>query len=365
MPSRQTTSTVIAAVVALMLGLAACTSARGGQVVAKGVAPMIDGTVAGVGQLPGPMSSIEVGAPLESIVAVPSATLAAADDEPAPVVTLGADLEGNRVLMIGDSIFASLAARYSGAACKELVPRGWQVELDAETGRFIEFGRQVLRQRVDADWDVIVVLLGNNYSADPEYFRGELVELIELAEPTPVALLTTMVFRDVQEEVNEAIRDTAETHANVTVVEWADFTDPDLTGDDGLHLTDAGHEELAGLIGEVLGDAPLDEDGKCLSTSYTDDSAGSPEGPDGNQSGTTKSTTKSTTKTTTKPSTSTTAKPSSSTTVKPTTVTTRPATTTPQATTPQATNPQQTSPPQTTSEPDPQPTDPPQTETTG
>src|SRR5262245_15564757 len=52
-----------------------------------------------------------------------------------------ADLvEGTRVLMIGDSIMASTSSRYGGEMCKELVPRGWSVEVDAETGRFIDFG---------------------------------------------------------------------------------------------------------------------------------------------------------------------------------------------------------------------------------
>ena len=55
--------------------------------------------------------------------------------------------------------------------CEELVPRGWEVEIDAETGRFVDFGDRVLDARLDADWDVAVVMLGNNYGADKAVFE--------------------------------------------------------------------------------------------------------------------------------------------------------------------------------------------------
>ncbi len=54
-----------------------------------------------------------------------------------------------RVLMIGDSIMASTSSRYGGEMCKELVPRGWDVEMDAESGRFVDFGDRVLDSRLD------------------------------------------------------------------------------------------------------------------------------------------------------------------------------------------------------------------------
>ena len=49
--------------------------------------------------------------------------------------------------MIGDSVLASISNRYGDELCDQLVPRGWVVEVDAEVGRRIEFGRQVLAQR--------------------------------------------------------------------------------------------------------------------------------------------------------------------------------------------------------------------------
>ena len=57
---------------------------------------------------------------------------------------IGVVAEGNRVLLIGDSILASTATRYGREMCDALNPLGWSVEVDAEPGRFVEFGNKVL-----------------------------------------------------------------------------------------------------------------------------------------------------------------------------------------------------------------------------
>ncbi|HET9548029.1 MAG TPA: hypothetical protein VFO97_09350, partial [Desertimonas sp.] len=87
-------------------------------------------------------------------------------------------VEGQRVLMIGDSIMASTSRRYGGEMCRELVPRGWEVEVDAESGRFVDFGDRVLDNRLDAGWDVAVVMLGNNYGADKAVFSDYLTDIV-------------------------------------------------------------------------------------------------------------------------------------------------------------------------------------------
>ena len=93
------------------------------------------------------------------------------------------------MLVIGDSILASISERYGGQLCDRLVPRGWAVEVDAEVGRFIEFGRRVLDRRLDAGWDAAVVMLGNNYGGDPEAFGRELDALLDELAPMPVVLI--------------------------------------------------------------------------------------------------------------------------------------------------------------------------------
>ena len=80
--------------------------------------------------------------------------------------------------------------------CARLVPMGWAVEIDAESGQHIEFGRQVLRQRQAAGWDAAVIMLGNNYGGDPQAYADVLTEIVDDLAPRPVVLLTVTEFRD-------------------------------------------------------------------------------------------------------------------------------------------------------------------------
>ena len=164
-----------------------------------------------------------------------------------PANQIGSKVAGNRVLTIGDSVMASTATRYTNDMCKALVPLGWQVEVEAETGRFIDFGTKVLKRRWAAGWDVVVILLGNNYMEFQSGYRKELDSIISSIEPNPVILLTVTEFKKSRRRVNEVIREMATAHKNVTVVDWATITadDPTLTGGDRLHLTLPGCQKLA------------------------------------------------------------------------------------------------------------------------
>ena len=57
---------------------------------------------------------------------------------------VGEIVAGNRILIIGDSIMASTSSRYGGQMCDALVPLGWEVAVEAEPSRFIDFGNRVL-----------------------------------------------------------------------------------------------------------------------------------------------------------------------------------------------------------------------------
>ncbi|MDP2290620.1 MAG: hypothetical protein Q8M22_05485 [Actinomycetota bacterium] len=196
-----------------------------------------------------------------------------------PDEQIGALVGGNRVIVIGDSVMASTAKRYSGDMCAALVPLGWQVELDAETGRFIEFGHEVLDARLSAGWDASVILLGNNYRDDQARYRDELERMVQRLSPNPVVLLTVSEFTPSRAQVNQVIFDLAEIYANVLIVDWGATTaaDPTLTGGDGLHLSTEGRAALAQQVALALGTAPS-PDGQCLTTSYDDDSTGPVDG---------------------------------------------------------------------------------------
>lgn len=188
---------------------------------------------------------------------------------------VGALVPGNRVLLIGDSVMASTSQRYGHEMCDTLVPLGWQTEVDAETGRFVDFGKQVLDKRLAAGWDATVVLLGNNYGDNQGVYRDYLDAMMVRLAPKPVVLLTVTEFKPSRTQVNDVIREMAAKYPNVIVVDWAAVTaaDSSLTGDDGLHLTDPGRSALAGLVSLVLGPAPVTP-GKCLNTDFHDDSSG-------------------------------------------------------------------------------------------
>ena len=199
---------------------------------------------------------------------------------PLPVAErVGSLISGNRVILIGDSVMASTASRYGNNMCETLVPLGWQVEVDAETSRFIDFGKKVLDERLSAGWDVGVILLGNNYGGDQETFRRGLERMVQRLSPAPVVLLTVTEFTPSRAQVNDVIFDLAGAYDNVLIVDWGVTTDadPTLTGSDGLHLTDQGRASLAEQVSLALGTAAT-PNGKCLSTTFRDDSGGSVHG---------------------------------------------------------------------------------------
>ena len=206
------------------------------------------------------------------------------DPAPEPVNdgrrTIGRLVAGNRVIVIGDSILASISNRYGNQLCDELVPRGWAVEVDAEVGRFIGFGREVLEEQRDEDWDAAVVMLGNNYDGNPQAFADELDLLLDELEPLPVLLLNVTRFEAAQDEVNWILTGEANQRDDVAVLDWASRTADDAPGSDelltgdGLHLTTRGQEALASLIGRAMGRAPAGSEGACLRSSFRDDTDG-------------------------------------------------------------------------------------------
>jgi hypothetical protein len=170
---------------------------------------------------------------------------------------------------------ASTSQRYGNEMCNALVPLGWQTEVDAETGRFIDFGDEVLDSRLAAGWDVSVVLLGNNYGDNQDVYRQYLDAMVARLSPQPVVLLTVTEFKPSRAQVNAVIFEMAVKYPNVVVLDWAAVTGADraLLGDDGLHLAQAGREALAEQVALVLGPAAV-QPGKCLSTGFHDDSSG-------------------------------------------------------------------------------------------
>jgi lysophospholipase L1-like esterase len=299
-----------------------------------------DPTIEGVGILPGSNADV---LSTDANSSAPLATVSTTTLTPQPAI--GTVVTGNRLLMIGDSITASAAQRYGGEFCKALVPLGWQVEVDAEPSRFVDFGNTVLDKRLSAKWDAVYVFLGSNYLGDQESYRRQLERIVQRLSPSPVVLLTVTEFEDNRREVNDAITLVSAEFPNVHLLDWGAIAsanaDQILRGD-GLHLTNDGRAVLASTIAGVMGQAPQPE-GDCLSTSFHNDSGLSVNGtdtPPKKKVGPTQTTVKSPTATTKPPATV----PPSPTTVAPTI----PAPTTPPPTQATVPSPRRTIPPGST-----------------
>ena len=220
-----------------------------------------DGVLDGVGRLPGydfwaPVTlpdGVEVNFPLP---------------EGGPIGPIAA---GNRVLLIGDSILASTLRRYANEMCATLVPLGWQVSVEAEAGRFSEFGVRVVQSRLSAGWDAAVVYLGTNYEGNPESYERNMRRIFERLEPLPTVVLTTGEFRRAQREVNDVIRATAADFEHTNVLEVGGGL-RGVTGGDRIHLSETGRAVLAATVARALDAAPSG-DGRCLESRFTDDSA--------------------------------------------------------------------------------------------
>ncbi len=199
-----------------------------------------------------------------------------------PAQPIGALVTGNKLLMIGDSITASAAKRYGGELCNALVPLGWQVEVDAEPSRFVDFGNQVLERRLAAGWDAAYVFLGTNYHGDQQSYLRQLERIVQRLAPAPVVLLTVTEFEESRREVNDAITLVTAEFANVHLLDWgaiAAADAPTILRGDGHHLTTEGRAALASTVAGVMGAAPT-QPGECLGTSFSNDSGKSVNGSD-------------------------------------------------------------------------------------
>jgi hypothetical protein len=235
-------------------------------------------TVPGVGQVPDaiPIPSFAEGDGEPRVSVVVTRPI---DDEGVVLEALAERVNGNRLIVVGDSILASTASRYGEELCTALNPLGWDVEVNAEPGRFVEFGNKVLSQQIPADvsdeddFDAAVVHLGSNYNGDQDNYREELNEVLFRIAPRPTLLLTVTEYRPSWAEVNEVIDELAELYDNVTVVDWEKVARiPGVLSRDGLHPGSQGEDVLVEQISVAMGESN-DEEGECLRSSFTDDSA--------------------------------------------------------------------------------------------
>ncbi|MEY3576247.1 MAG: hypothetical protein EBT46_05430 [Actinobacteria bacterium] len=184
---------------------------------------------------------------------------------------VGGRVDGNRVLLVGDSILASTAKRYAGEMCDALEPLGWQVAVEAEPGRFAEFGVRVLERRIEAVWDVVFIYLGTNYEGNESSLRKQFDKMFTLTRGVETVVLTTGEFRAAQKTVNKVIKESAADYDHVHVLDWASVMKlKGVTGKDKVHLSDVGRAVLAQTVARALDYAPYREP-SCLDPKFRDD----------------------------------------------------------------------------------------------
>ena len=193
-----------------------------------------------------------------------------------PLATVGEIATGNQILMIGDSILAATASRFGGAMCRELVPLGWQVLLEAEVSRPIDFAAEVQRSVNDnlptVEWDAGLIFLGTNYFGQASSYLRTLDRAVAFFGDVPVVLVTITEYDERIPAANRAIETVARQRSNVSIIDWRTVTAsrPQLLISDGVHPTERGRAVLIELISERLGQAPI-RPGRCVPSTFVDD----------------------------------------------------------------------------------------------
>ena len=225
-----------------------------------------DGFVKGVGRLPG--------GDFDTLVTLPEGVEISFPDLNGDVI--GPQVRGPRVLMIGDSILSSVSSRYGNEMCDVMVPLGWQVEIEAEASRFIEFGSKVLDSRLTAGWDSALIFLGTNFAGSLDDYEFNLRSIFDRLSPMPFVVVSTPIFRDVQNDVNTVITAVAQQYDNVTVLDWAQIAkNPGVLSDDRVHLSKLGRSVFAAAVARSFGFAPP-ATGACLPSVFRNDSSAAP-----------------------------------------------------------------------------------------
>ena len=251
---------------------------------APDVAPLVNDVpeTVGLGRFPEPFSESAAAVPSTIPVADTTSPTTTTTAVPVPVPESGAVGEvvtGNRVLVIGDTVLASTAPRHGGAMCEVFEAFGWHGEIAAEFGRFIDFGRVVVDDRVttgESDWDVAAVMFGNHFNGDLTAFRIELDELLTSLSPRPIILYTVAEDDSFHAEINEVVRAVPDGHPNVIVLDFAEIVaaEPDvLLAESPSGLSDEGLGRLALFTVATLGEAPPGDTPGCGEPFFVDDSA--------------------------------------------------------------------------------------------
>lgn len=229
-----------------------------------------------IGGMPGPLSDTTVPTlPEVSVETTSTTTEPAPEPEPisGPLVDVVSD---HRVLLIGDTALAATTPRAGGIMCDVVTGFGWDIAIEAEPGRSLEFADTVLDELLDEGWDVVGLMFGHHIAATVDDFELRLDELLDRLDQRPVVLVTVAELGEEQVEINRALRARERSRPNVVVLDWAEAAalEPETLLDGGGPApSEEGAGRLALFVAALLSQVPGGEPGTCLEPVFTDDSA--------------------------------------------------------------------------------------------
>ena len=180
----------------------------------------------------------------------PADTAPPPDTAPLPTPPPG---NGSHVLMVGDSVML-------GAANALQALPGWDVFVDARVSRqvgppYANNGTDAIRADHQPGVDArVVVHLGTNGT----FSDAQLDEIMQVLADVPrVVLLTVRMpaqYADIESANNDMIRSAPSRYPQIAVLDWKAESDghPEWLGSDGIHLTPAGQQAYASLVGAAL-----------------------------------------------------------------------------------------------------------------
>jgi hypothetical protein len=164
-----------------------------------------------------------------------------------------------RIFFVGDSVSLRMASGNPDPMDAYVQALGWQVTLDGRVSRFTDEGIRVLKKRSSEIHQVLVLMLGNNYSGNQDEFRLQVAEILQIASAARrIIMFTVPLYDPKQMEVNQVLIDAAKTDPRLTVIDWETASRVfrgTLIGD-GVHPTDYGSMILDQMLAVTLGVAP-------------------------------------------------------------------------------------------------------------
>ena len=160
------------------------------------------------------------------------------------------------VVVIGDSLTVG-SEMYGVSLTRSLLNAGvLDVIVSAENGRTTSEGVGKLEDSMVVDGAVVIALGTNDVAlADPNFF-GSQIDRAVAAVPETVKIFWLNLYTDQwisDDAYNAKIIERANTHPNLSVMDFESFASPSWLEEDGVHLTPDGYIQRTRFILQELG----------------------------------------------------------------------------------------------------------------